>query len=88
MPCEAVRELIEEIYDEKLKSAYVIAEENKRGVYTPDAGKTELEMSRAYKENADKLRIIYPKTAMIYDALSDSYKLQADSERKYAEDEW
>lgn len=88
MPCEAVRELIEEIYDEKLKSAYIIAEENKRGVYTPDAGKTELEKSREYKENADKLRIMYPKTAQIYDALSESYKFQANSERKCAEDEW
>lgn len=88
MPCEAVRKLIEEIYDEKLKSEYIMAEENKRGVYTSDAGKTELEKSRKYKENADKLRIMYPKTAQIYDALSESYKFQANVERKCAEDEW
>lgn len=88
MPCEAVRQIIEEIGDESLKSAYVTAEENKRGVYSPDAGKTELEMSRHYKDNANKIRGRYPKTASIYDLLSDSYKSQSISERKRAEDDW
>jgi hypothetical protein len=88
MPCEAVRQIIEEIGDESIKSAYVIAEENKRGVYSPDAGKTELEMSRHYKDNANKIRNRYPKTASIYDLLSDIYKSQSISERKRAEDDW
>jgi len=88
MPCEAVRELIEGIYDDSLKSAYIISESNKRGVYTPNAGKTEMEMSRKYKYNADKIRDKSPFTAMIYDSLSDSYKSQANFERKSAEDEW
>jgi hypothetical protein len=87
-PCEAVRELIEDIYEDSLKSAYVVAEENKRGVYTPDAGRTEMEMSRKYRDNADNLRGKFPFTAMIYDSLSDSYKSQATFERKSAEDEW
>lgn len=88
MPCEAVRQIIEEIGDESFKTAYVTAEENKRGVYSPNAGKAELEMSRQYKDNADKIRGRYPKTASIYDLLSDSYKSQSISERKRAEDDW
>lgn len=88
MPCEPVRQIIEEIFDESLKTSYVTAEENKRGVYTPDAGKTELEMSRHYKDNANKIRVRYPSTASIYDLLSDIYKAEAINERRQAEDEW
>lgn len=88
MPCEPVRQIIEEIFDESLKSSYATAEENKRGVYSPDAGKTELEMSRHYKDNANKIRGRYPSTASIYDLLSDIYKAEARNERKQAEDDW
>lgn len=88
MPSEAVREIIEEVYDESLKNAYVIAETNKRGTFSPNAGKTELEMSRRYKDNADNIRLRYPKTASIYDLLSDSYKVDSLRERKNAEDDW
>ena len=41
-PCEAVRMVIEEYYTDSLKTAYVVAEENKRGVHMVDAGKSEL----------------------------------------------
>lgn len=88
MPCEAVRKLIEEIHDDSLKNSYVIAEMNKRGIHTPNAGRTEMEMSRQYKKNADAIRDMYPYTADIYDSLSEHYKLEADVERKSAEDEW
>lgn len=88
MPCEAVRQIIEEIYDDSLQNAYITAEVNKRGVYTPDAGKTELEMSKQYKENANKIRGRYTRTAIIYDLLSDRYKAESIAERKRAEDDW
>lgn len=57
MPCEAVRQVIEEEYDKELKTSYVVAERNKRGVYTSDSGKTEHPMALKYKENADKIRV-------------------------------
>ena len=88
MPCESVRKVIEDNFDESLKNSYMVAEENKRGVYTPNAGKTEMEMSKKYKINAEALRDNYPKTAQIFDALSESYRFQAERERKSAEDEW
>lgn len=87
-PCEAVRKLIEEIYDASLRSAYISEEMNKRGVYTPDAGKQEAELANFYKENADRIRARYYHTAMIYDALSEQYLAEAAYERKSAEDEW
>lgn len=84
-PCEAVRDLIEKIYDDSLRDEYVITIENQRGIYTPNSGKSELKLSEKYKENADAIRIRYPKTASIYDKLSDVYKNQSLWEREYAE---
>lgn len=88
MPCEAVRSIIEEYNSESLKNAYIIAEENKRGVHTVDAGKSELILYQKYKDNAEALQEKYPFVAEIYFTLSNSYKLQADWERRHAEDEW
>lgn len=87
-PCESVRNIIEEIYSDTLKSSYIIAENNKRGVYVSDAGKTELEMSKHYKENANKIRVNYPRTATIYDSLSKAYNHESMAERRRAEDDW
>ena len=87
-PCEAVRRIIEENYSESLKNSYVIAEQNKRGVHTVDAGKSELLLHDRYQKNAEGLQEQYPRTAEIYFTLSDIYKREADFERKRAEDEW
>ena len=87
-PCEAVRKIIEEYHLDSLKNSYVIAEENKRGVHTVDAGKSELILHHRYQKNAEGLQEQYPRTAEIYFALSDIYKREADFERKRAEDEW
>jgi hypothetical protein len=87
-PCEAVRMIIEENYSDSLKNAYVIAEENKRGVHMVDAGKSELQLCDRYRKNAEGLQEQYSRTAEIYFALSDIYKREADFERRRAEDEW
>lgn len=88
MPCEAIRKVIEEMNDQFLEEEYMIAEINKRGVYSPNAGKEEMEMSYHYKDNANKIRAKYPRTATIYDAISDNYKIQASQERESAENEY
>ncbi len=88
MPCEAVRKIIEENFSESLKNSYIIAEENKRGIHTVDAGKSEMILYEKYKRNAEAFQYQYPHTADIYFALSDSYRKQAEWERKRAEDEW
>ena len=87
-PCEAVRMVIEEYYTDSLKTAYVVAEENKRGVHMVDAGKSELILHQRYQKNAEALQERYPYTADIYFAISDNYKRKAEYERKCAEDEW
>ena len=87
-PHESVRDIIEELADDRLRSSYVSAECNKRGIYSPDAGRTEKDMALKYKENADGVRTIYPETAKIYDSLYESYYYQSEAERRRAEDEY
>lgn len=87
-PHESIREIIEELSDESLRNSYEIEEHNKRGVYSPDAGKTEKEMALRYKENADGIRILYSESAKIYDNLYKSYYHESEVERRRAEDEW
>lgn len=86
-PHESIREIIEELADKSLMNSYVIAEQNKRGVYSPDAGKTEKEMALRYKENADEIRILYSESAKIYDKLCENYNYESEAERRRAEDE-
>lgn len=86
--CEAVRKIIEEYDSDSLRSSYIVAEENKRGVHTVDAGKSELILHQRYLNNAEGLQAEYPKTAEIYFTLSEDYKREAEYERKRAEDEW
>ena len=61
------------------------AECNKRGVYTGSAGESEKNLALYYKKNADGIRLLYPKTAEIYDLISESYFSHAKSEREDAE---
>ncbi len=85
IPCEAIRLIIEQYHDKELLSSYIITEKNKRGVYTPDAGKSEYEMAQNYQKIANNFRKQYPFTAEIFDQLSYEYKLNAKKERELAE---
>lgn len=85
-PCEAVRKIIEEYYDDSLKRSYAMSIFNMRGIFSPTAGKEEMEISRKYKENAEAIRRSSPKTASIYDYLSNDYRYEAEYAREYAED--
>ncbi len=85
VPCEAIRQIIEQYHDEELLSSYIITEENKRGVYTPDAGKSEYEIAQNYKKTANELRNKYLYTATIFDKLSHRYQLSSIREREIAE---
>lgn len=84
-PCEAVRNVIETYADERLINQYYTSIYNKRGVFTPSAGKSEKQIANRYKENADYLRSRWPQTAAIYDRLSRTYAWEAESERRDAE---
>lgn len=84
-PCEAVRNVLEDYADDALISGYVTEKYNSRGIYSPSDGRTEKSLAARYKENADYLSTIYPKTAKIYYRLCDRYKYEAKCERERAE---
>ncbi len=54
---------------------------NQRGVCAVTGGDEEQEISNKYKEYADKLRLLYPKTAAIIKDISDDYERLSKSER-------
>lgn len=88
-PHESIRKIIEENYGKDIQGGYVTSEFNKRGVYTSDAGESEKQLSIRYKENADNIRINFPKTAGIFDVLSNRYLVDSKAERERAENgEW
>ena len=87
-PCEAVRVMIEKYGDDKMISRYQTCVYNRRGVFSPSAGKEELEMANAFKANAAFLEPNYPKTAKIFYGLADTYRREAERERRDAENGW
>lgn len=87
MPCEAVRNIIEEYNSSAIKSAYELAERNKRVASFVDDGKSELMIAERYKSNAEALQARYPHTAEIYFNLSNTYMRYSKDERERAENE-
>lgn len=87
-PCEAVRKMIEKYGDDKMINSYMVAVINRRGVYTPSAGKVEFQMAKKFKENAQILEPHYPKTAKIFNKLYEEYMNESDRERLDAENGW
>ena len=87
-PCEAVRKMIEKYGDDKMISHYQTAVYNRRGVFSPSAGKEELDMAESFKLNARYLEPLYPKTASIFRGLYENYKRESDRERMDAENGW
>lgn len=87
-PCEAVRKMIEKYGDDKMISRYQTAVYNRRGVFSPSAGKEELRMAEEFKANAQYLEPRYPMTAKIFYGLYETYKRESDRERMDAENGW
>ena len=88
-PCYAVRKMIEKYGDDKMINSYQVAVFNRRGVFSPTAGKEELSMAEEFKANAEYLEPLYPKTAKIFYGLFESYNRESKQERIDAEnDRW
>lgn len=86
-PHESVREVIERLSGDNLKELqrnYEIKVYGKRGVCTPDQGKTEMKLSNDFKDNADGIRLFSPNTAEIYYNLSKLYKAESEREKERA----
>ena len=84
-PCEAVCQIIEEYADDSVLREYRCELFNKRGVFSPTAGKEEKDIAEGYKENAEFLCIKYPKTADVFFKMSQSYEYDSELERRRAE---
>ena len=77
--------IIEEYGDESLLSEYRCELFNKRGIFSPSAGRAEKDIAEDYKDNADFLSIKYPKTADVFFKMSQRYIYDSDLERRRAE---
>ena len=81
--------MIEKYGDDKMINSYQVAVFNRRGVFSPTAGKEELSMAEEFKANAEYLEPLYPKTAKIFYGLFESYNRESKQERIDAEnDRW
>lgn len=84
-PCESVRKMIEKYCDDKMLNSYQIAVFNRRGIFSPCAGKEELKIAGKFRANAEFLESRYPKTAQIFYELSNRYEIEAKKQRVEAE---
>ena len=87
-PCEAVRKMIEKYGDEEMIQSYRTSVYNRRGVFSPSAGKEEMEMAKEFLRNAEFLAPNYPNTAKVFYELSESYIRESEQARKDAENGW
>lgn len=54
---------------------------NQRGVHTVTGGDEEERISATYNKYAQKLQLLYPKTACLVKEISDDYKCESRYER-------
>lgn len=87
-PCESVRKMIEKYGDNNMINSYSISVFNQRGVYSSSGGKEELKIAKEFKNNAEYLELLYPKTAKIFHKLFEMYSSESKIERIKAENEW
>lgn len=86
-PHEAVRKIIEEFSGDELKElqrSYIIEVRNQRGAVILDTGKSEMRLSVAFRENANKIKFLSPNTAEIYYCLSEYYEEESREQKEAA----
>lgn len=83
-PHEAIRDMIEEYGDNELFQSYLFNTLNGLGLHKLDSDET-YNIASEFSDIANKFRVRYPKTAVIYDDLAEFYKSTAFEERKYLE---
>lgn len=83
--CESVREIIEKYADEDMIEEYKASLFNRRGLFSPSAGREEKGIAEKYKHTADYFKIRYPKTAEVFYGMYRKYMYHAEEERSRAE---
>lgn len=84
-PHEFIRETIENIGDETLLDCYYCDVFNRRGVVHMTNGDSDFALAEKYRKEADFLKCIYPKTAKIFERLSNTYENSGKEIRNDAE---
>lgn len=80
-PHKCVRNFLEKNTSETINSHICIGVFNQRGVHTITGGDDEERIAAAYSEYAQKLKLLYPKTAHIVKEISEDYKRESRYER-------
>ena len=81
-PHEIVRSFFESNTNPDLTKAFLIEKQNQRGVHSATGGMAEKEIAQNYYNNAQTIRIAFPKTSAILERLGDSYKRESAYEQK------
>lgn len=87
-PHEAVRDIIEEIRSSELDEGLEVGKKNLRGVTTRspfEGGEQERELAEKYREQAERIKLKWPRTSEILRRIERSYKHEADWEDKRVE---
>lgn len=87
-PCEAVRELLEELQNDRIDRGLEIRVFNNRGVTSrslDEGGQQEWKLAGGYRARADRFVMRWPRTAAIFRRLAETY--EADARREDAEAE-
>lgn len=80
-PHKCVRDFLEKNTSETINDHMCIGVFNQRGVHTVTGGDEEEQFAATYNEYAQKLQLLYPKTAYIVKEISDRYKCESRFER-------
>lgn len=80
-PHKCVRDFIEQHSTKVINDHICMGIHNQRGVYTVTGGDEEDRIATTYSEYAEKLQLLYPKTAIVLKQISDSYRTEARYER-------
>lgn len=80
-PHKCVRDFLEKNTSETINDHICIGVFNQRGVHTVTGGDEEEQFAATYNEYAQKLQLLYPKTAYIVKEISDRYKCESRFER-------
>lgn len=80
-PHKCVRDFLEKNTSETINTHICMGVFNQRGVYTVTGGDEEERFAATYNEYAQKLRLLYPKTAHVVKEISNDYKRESRYER-------
>ncbi|MFZ1489494.1 MAG: hypothetical protein WAS51_06105 [Ilumatobacteraceae bacterium] len=87
-PCEPVRDLLEELQNDRIDRGLEIRLFNNRGVTTrslDEGGRQEWDLAEDYRSRSQQLVARWPRTAAVYRRLSESYEADARTEDAKAE---